>query len=272
MADMATPHRARPSWLIPGLLALISLAMVLWWLRPGGDEADVAIQDVPVIRADPLPVKVRPTDPGGLEVADRDKLVYRRFGREGDGPAVERLLPPPEQPAPPPEPTPPPAPSEISTAPDLPPPPEAPGATQAAPQLPKGEDVVETAIATTPPEPATEKAPPPPAPSPAPAKDATAAVAAPPVPPKSVAAGDFHVQVAALRSETQAKAAWSDLQRKHADLLGTLTFSVVRADLGSKGVFYRVRGGPIASDETARDLCAKLKARGIGCMVVRHGG
>ncbi len=60
---------------------------------------------VPLIRADAQPSKVRPDRPGGMEVPDRDKLIYSE--RSG-GPPVERLLPPPEQPGPRPPPPPPP--------------------------------------------------------------------------------------------------------------------------------------------------------------------
>ena len=55
---------------------------------------------IPLVRADPGPVKVRPESPGGLRVPDRDKLVYDRLqGKNGDREAArgpERLLPPPE--------------------------------------------------------------------------------------------------------------------------------------------------------------------------------
>lgn len=243
------PHRVRPRWLVPVLLAAVGLALVLSWLNFSGGGGEVAIDDVPVLRADTQPVKVRPTDPGGLKVSDRDKLIYRRFGREGEGPAVERLLPPPEQPAPLPQPTQSASPPDVPEAADPPPEADTSDATPVAPPAAADAGV----------EPAPRSAPPEPAPAPA------------PVPPKSVAAGNFQVQVAAVRSETQARAAWSDLQRKYPDLLGTLSLTVVRADLGAKGVFYRIRGGPIAENDAARALCDKLKARGTGCMVVRHG-
>ena len=60
--------------------------------------------EVPLIRADRGPVKVRPISPGGMEVPDRDKLVYDRMQGNGERPQVERLLPAPETPLPPPRP------------------------------------------------------------------------------------------------------------------------------------------------------------------------
>ncbi|NQU59865.1 MAG: SPOR domain-containing protein [Rhodospirillales bacterium] len=56
---------------------------------------------IPLIKAAKGPVKVRPDNPGGLRVPDRDKLVYGRIQEgktgEGDSRGPERLLPPPEK-------------------------------------------------------------------------------------------------------------------------------------------------------------------------------
>ena len=50
---------------------------------------------VPLIRADERPTKVRPERPGGMEIPDRDKLIYHPTR-----PVVEHLLPGPEKPLP----------------------------------------------------------------------------------------------------------------------------------------------------------------------------
>ncbi len=70
-----------------------------------GDQLPMMEQEksVPVIRADITPVKIKPADPGGMDVPDRDKLVYDRLKGEAAGTNVERLLPPPETPIPIPE-------------------------------------------------------------------------------------------------------------------------------------------------------------------------
>jgi cell division septation protein DedD len=51
--------------------------------------------DVPLIRADERPTKVKPEKPGGMEIPDRDKVIYTQKPA-----AVEHLLPPPEKPMP----------------------------------------------------------------------------------------------------------------------------------------------------------------------------
>jgi len=54
------------------------------------------------------------------------------------------------------------------------------------------------------------------------------------------------------------------------DLLGQLTSSIEQADLGSKGVFYRLRVGPIPDMEAARKLCDALTQRKEACLIVRR--
>lgn len=109
-----------------------------------------------------------------------------------------------------------------------------------------------------------------PAPVPAPARDVAGKVAStkPAAGAGAVAAtGNKMVQLGAVRSEADAKAEWQRLAKKYPSQLGSLTFSVQKADLGAKGVFWRVRGGPVSSDVGA-DICGKLKASGQSCIVV----
>ncbi|MEM9573121.1 MAG: SPOR domain-containing protein [Pseudomonadota bacterium] len=80
--------------------------------------------------------------------------------------------------------------------------------------------------------------------------------------------GSFQVQLAALRSREAAQNAWSGFQRTAPDLFYGATLDVQRADLGSKGVFYRLRVGSFADREAAKGFCADVKATGKDCMVV----
>jgi hypothetical protein len=101
--------------------------------------------------------------------------------------------------------------------------------------------------------------------------------AVPPPAPKTPAkeaetAPAYKVQLAAERSLEGARGEWERLRRKNLDLLGRLTLSITKADLGpEKGVFYRLRAGPVGDKAAARALCAKLARREMGCMVVRPG-
>ena len=61
----------------------------------------------PVILAEEGPSKIRPENPGGMNVPNRDKEVFNRLEADSQTSTVERLLPPPEKPMTPPAPPPP---------------------------------------------------------------------------------------------------------------------------------------------------------------------
>ncbi len=86
-----------------------------------------------------------------------------------------------------------------------------------------------------------------------------------PVPPE---AGAFRIQLAAMRSATAAEAEWRRLKRRHRDLLEALRPRVQRADLGAKGVFYRLQAGPLADAGRAKGLCETLARRTVPCLVI----
>lgn len=96
-----------------------------------------------------------------------------------------------------------------------------------------------------------------------------AAPAAAPAAPALAAPGGFQIQLASARSEQGAMGEWSRIVGKNKDALGGLTPSVARVDLGEKGVFFRLRAGPLADRAAAESLCATLSAQNVGCIVVR---
>lgn len=265
------------------VIAFGGFAGLIYYAYSKGREAGSS-GIAPIIRAGDGPTKVRPDQPGGMQVPDQDKEVYSRIGPEqgSGGQRVENLLPPPEQPLPRtalrqvPEP-PPGAMLGPATAPPLPPPPPIAGVG-----TPQGLD---TGPAATPsPAPPAASAPPaPPAPPQAPAARATppskaaapprAASPAPQRPPQTAAiapaAGSYRVQLVALRSEEAALAEWDKLKKANPDLFNGLNPNVVRVDLGAKGVYYRLQVGPLAGEPQATDLCEKAKSRKLGCIVVR---
>ncbi len=85
----------------------------------------------------------------------------------------------------------------------------------------------------------------------------------------ALAAGDYFVQLASVKSDDGARKEWARLRKGHAELLGDLKLDVQRADLGDRGIFYRIRTGPFPNRATARDMCAQIKAAKLGCLVVR---
>ncbi|MGH7062672.1 MAG: SPOR domain-containing protein [Stellaceae bacterium] len=228
------PQPRRLLTIAAGLAVMVLFAGGLWLAYVAGTRhgGGAGAADVPLIRADARPDKVKPDKPGGLQIPDRNMLVYGE-----DRNMVEHLLPPPEQPMPRPAPPP-------------------PGSAAASPP-------VSGAAA-------------PPAPSAAPAqKPATA-------PPRPTAvkkvetvrtglskAGGIRLQLASVRSEEVARREWDRIKRRNHDLLGNLTASAIRADLGGKGVYYRIQTAPVGDLAAADRICGALKERNVGCIVVR---
>jgi cell division septation protein DedD len=82
------------------------------------------------------------------------------------------------------------------------------------------------------------------------------------------ASGTHLVQIAALRTQAAADAAWSSAVGAHPGLFTGAEKRVQRADLGAKGVFYRLRVGAFAERTNASEFCDALKERGETCIVV----
>lgn len=274
-----TPDTERvPKWRnrwLAGAVALAALggfAGIVWYaydlgIRAGSESV------APLIKAEEGPAKIRPEEPGGMEVPYQDKLVYDRLAPDQAEPPAERLLPPPEAPLPPPqaaEPPPPVAAPLDSAGVQVPePPPPSPLIALIETEVPKSAvpPPLTAGIETA----APEAVPTPPAPEVAASQEAAPAKEAESVTDLTAApAESYRVQVAAMRSSEAAYGGWQRLQAQHKDLLGKLKLTVQRVDLGpEKGVFYRVQAGPLADKAAARDLCTKLSLRRVGCLIVR---
>jgi cell division septation protein DedD len=238
----------RPRRVLATVLALLIMGLFsggLWFAYVHGNRhpADEAGSGgVPLIRADDRPTKVKPEQPGGMEIPDRDKLIYSPTRK-----VVEHLLAPPEKPMPRPAPS--------STPP------------QTEPARPS--------TGTMPPASGSPEDPPALTQMPQPQQQATAPSGRPaqatPGPSKPAAAqvAGTRLQLGSLRSEDAARQEWERIKRKNSDLLGSLSATPVRADLGDKGIYYRIQAGPIADPTAAERICGELKQRSIGCIIAR---
>lgn len=101
-------------------------------------------------------------------------------------------------------------------------------------------------------------------PAPAPQRVASAPASAP-----AVSSSNYVVQVSARKSQTDALAAFADIQQKYPRLLSGYRPIIQRADLGSKGVWYRLNVGPVESKQVASSLCGSLKSAGMRSCIVR---
>ncbi|CAK0765195.1 Cell division septation protein DedD [uncultured Gammaproteobacteria bacterium] len=286
------PRRGRLATLIMSLIGMTAVVGVglLMFSRPGRDSET----GVPLIQADHKPTKMKPDQPGGMAVPHQDVLVYDRLDPESAPPVIERILPGPEAPLPRPQAPPPQALTPPPAA--FPPPPATGTGPGPGPGTPPAVGQTPTATAT-PPKPQPAKPPQPAVPKPPPAMPglsaftpSTGAALSPPVqprpiPPAAVAAGltpggalggpatsgsaSFRVQLGSLKSEADATAEWRRLATRYPAQLGGLSPSIMRADLGEKGIYFRLRGGPL-DENRAKDTCAQLKTQNVVCQVVRN--
>ena len=246
--EPARPRGRARIWFAVG--ALVVAAGAIWYAF---DQTNKAGEQgvAPLIKADEAPTRVKPDEPGGMEVPHQDKAVYEKLGSDAPptAPKAESLLPPPAPEAKAPQPT-----KAINII----------NAVKQSP--PKPPETATAAKETAAPK---ETAPPPPAEmktaavTPSAGTEKTEMAAKP-----AAASGNYRVQLSSLRSEADADAAWKKLQAKFPELLGGLTSTVVKADLGDKGVYYRLQAGAM-SEQAAKDLCAELKKRSADCLVVK---
>jgi hypothetical protein len=237
------PHYRGMLVAIAALLLIGAAAGGVWFAyQQGLRHASVAnaAGDVPLIRADERPTRMKPENPGGMEIPDRDKLIYTQKRA-----AVEHLLPPPEKPM---------------LRPTAPQSPAVQPATVQQPAAPDGLGAGAAAPANAPPaqpqQPAAKSA----GKNPPPASPRTAAQET-----RAHSTG-ARLQLGSVRSEEAARNEWDRVRRANSDLLGDLSATPVRADLGERGVYYRIQTGPTAE---ADRICAELRHRNIGCIIAR---
>ncbi len=305
---VAAPRVIRRAALALALAGATAFGFIVYSAYRGDDSSR---HEVPLITADNAPLREKPEDEGGMEIANRDSTVYDSLNNHVARPGLERLMPLPEQPidgpAAAPDPrrpdgTPALTAAEIkllhqqqnraagdaaeqamdqlaSAANDVPQgvtmgrtstmvltekidAPAAPTATASAPQVvaaaPALDDTSETAAVTEEPAATTVAV----APKPTPAEVKAAASVKP-----AAGASARVVQLGAVRSQDAAKAEWARLQKKYKSQLGGLEPSYQQADLGARGVYWRIRGGPVSAEQ-GKQICAALAKDKQNCMVV----
>lgn len=278
--------------------AVILLGLILWGTYPGSEDTAGDVS-VPIVRADAGDYKTTPENPGGMEIPYRDSTVFS--SGEPNDTGTENILaddtseePVPrsqlfaglntEEDAPP---------QDLTASVDQPKgeveeveqqlakaePVDAPTTTDALVKEAIGSapDTQELAAATNP-----EAAKSATAEKPAKAEPivtakaeisasnlnnlepaAGAATAA-----KAVSPGGYYVQLASVRSESGAAGEWKKLNAKYNALDG-LKYRTQEANLGAKGVFYRIQAGPMSKD-SASEICASIKKQTPGaCLVTK---
>jgi len=81
--------------------------------------------------------------------------------------------------------------------------------------------------------------------------------------------GAYVVQILSSPDRAQAADERDSFALRFKDLLADRGMDIQRADLGAKGIYYRVRIGPFADRGGAGQYCNQLKARGQECFVTK---
>jgi cell division septation protein DedD len=209
-----------------GVLAVLVVASVMlrgWHAQ----RSDIGT----LIKADPAPYKVRPSDPGGLKVDSNDRIAQRTgVGSDINSPLDLAAIP--EEPivgagAP--------AAPRPATPTDAAKPAPTAGRPSAKQVLPKAPVAVAEPVATAP--------------------------AVPTPAPTTATGGGATVQLGAFSSEAKARSAWKTLSKRFS-YLAPLTPVILPVKSGD-ATLYRLRatGGPAGS------ICARMKIAGEACAV-----
>lgn len=255
-----------------GAVSGVVLAAIVGWFVLSPRYVQNSSGEIPVIRRPQSAIKVQPAEPGGMEILNQDKTIYDIIDKKGDSdvPGAEKLLPPPEEPQIPvisapeigvkttiqtPEVT------EVSKV-DVKPAVETKEDTKAAPQdqmlISQAQEIIKAETAKQAPADTTEKVAAMPKPE----------INLPEAPQSSdkISAGSWTVQLMSSPNQNAVRNSWASLSRKHMFLKG-LPYEVESADLGTKGIYYRLYTGSFNSRDGADDICQKLKAAGGTCIV-----
>jgi len=238
------PSMARLLLMVAGFAVIATIAAVAWATWPG-DKSKTDEDTLPIMRAEESPFKIKPEEPGGMAVPNKDSTIFETLNEEPEEKTVENLLEEPEVPV---------KKEEVFTD-------------------EEDDEVAQVAESVPQPEPApvakeepvapikVVEAKPEPAPAPVAVKKET------PKAEVSMSSGKSYIQFAAVKSDADAKAKWSKLQSQYS-VLQSLALRVQKADLGSKGTFYRVQAGPMSLDQ-AQSVCSKVKASKGDCLVIK---
>lgn len=267
--------RSRNNFL--SIFAGITLAGVVGWfvLSPQYTQES---SELPIIRRPQTAVKIRPENPGGMEIPNQDKDVYSIVEKKTiDNTVVENLLPTPETPK----------------LPDIVP--EVSDIDENAKNLDeivdevaeekttaeevseaieeKVEKTKETVNETIPEKPADllnkEEA------KPAekvevkkeekPAEKTVETAQA----PAQQSSGNWQIQLIASKNKDAVEKAWNDLSNRYS-LLKSYSHEIQTSDLGAQGIFYRLRAGSFADKNAAAAACAALKKQGLNDCITKE--
>lgn len=260
------------------LLTLGAFISILIYVLVARDELTAANVDVPIVKAPDTPTKRRPENPGGMDIPNRDRVVFNLLedANEAANQADETIA------------------EDIATQDEdiklsLTDVAEKPAQEEASnieerivpqdvvknetPQISDDTDMIANLLAADAEQkPSTELQNTPKSDKIQQLSTANVAETAVNLPKTTTieqkASGNFGIQLASFAQKSDAEQAVQRYQDKFRSQLSTLTPDIQRADLGAKGIRYRVRFLGSETSNDANELCKKLKALGQGCFPV----
>jgi hypothetical protein len=85
--------------------------------------------------------------------------------------------------------------------------------------------------------------------------------------PRFVTDGPYVAQLAALQSQEAVDQAWRRMASRAPDLFAQARLDTERADLGPRGIYYRVRAGYFSDRANATRFCDRIRQMGQDCIV-----
>ncbi|MBQ3696130.1 MAG: SPOR domain-containing protein [Alphaproteobacteria bacterium] len=254
-------------WIVLFLCAVIAVLVVIALVKrlPEMEETEIV-----VIAPTPTPVKVLPENPGGLNIPDKDKVVYNRVAEATPTPVVESLFPEIEQPMMPSEVIEPETKEDVIIAAPVEETPEQTVAENAAEPLPElNIDLLneETPLET---ETTQVEAPAVPVPQVKPFDVQESSKSEPAKKDTKTTNGPvWKAQLLSSASKAKVESSWKTISKQQAALLSDMPYQIISATIPGKGTFWRLQVGEFSTKEMVMNLCAKLKQKKQECIPVK---
>lgn len=257
--------RSRNNFL--GTFAGIVLAGIVGWfvLAPQYEQSH---KEIPVIQRPHTAVKIKPENPGGMNIPNQDKDVYSIVEKKAvDNTVVENLLPEPEKPKLPDI-----VPEEVEVEVDA----NANNLDEIVDEIadsaePKVEEKVTDKVVPAKPDDLLAK----------PKEEVQKKVeekkeekkevieASKPQNFADTAKGSWQIQLIASKNKDAIEKTWSNLSSRYSQLKA-YSHEVQSDNLGAQGVIYKLRAGSFASKADAQAACASLKAKGLNDCIAKE--
>jgi hypothetical protein len=223
-----------------GVFAVVAFGAIIWFSSEKGTIIGGA-EELPVVKSNDTPIRIKPNEPGGMKIPHQDKLVLKELveGEQGDKAIMEQLLPRSELPIiipsskKPADITKEPKKKIIST-----------DSNEKRNKLLSKREILAKTITSN-----NKKVK---------IKKITTG--------KKIKSGKYKIQLASVRTEKAARTVWKAYKVKHKLLLNQLELVIEKVDIKGKGVFFRVQGGMVEK-KFARKACMALLREKQACII-----